>query len=72
MGGREVKFRKTTAFTVAKDLKAFAKYLIADGPDEDDGLAELAAWLNAKLDELLSMDAFGTEGQNDPRGDHRR
>lgn len=27
--------------------------------------------LNEMLDELLSNDFFGTEGQNDPRGDHR-
>lgn len=27
--------------------------------------------LNGWLDEQLSNDAFGTEGQNDPRGDHR-
>lgn len=27
--------------------------------------------LNAVLDRLLSEDFFGTEGQNDPRGDHR-
>jgi len=27
--------------------------------------------LNSFLDQLLADDAFGTEGQNDPRGDHR-
>ena len=27
--------------------------------------------LNTFLDELLAEDAFGTEGQCDPRGDHR-
>lgn len=27
--------------------------------------------LNEMLDELHSNDFFGTEGQNDPRGDHR-
>ncbi len=27
--------------------------------------------LNEFLDRLLEQDAFGTEGQNDPRGDHR-
>ncbi len=26
---------------------------------------------NTVLDELCEEDAFGTEGQNDPRGDHR-
>lgn len=28
-------------------------------------------WLNEALDELLNDDAFGTEGQLDPRGDQR-
>jgi len=27
--------------------------------------------LDMMLDELLGQDFFGTEGQNDPRGDHR-
>jgi hypothetical protein len=27
--------------------------------------------LNLFLDELAAQDAFGTEGQNDPRGDQR-
>lgn len=32
---------------------------------------ELAATLDRMLDELLRDDFFGTDGQNDPRGDHR-
>ena len=28
-------------------------------------------WLNDLLDDLNYDDAFGTEGQNDPRGDQR-
>ncbi len=28
-------------------------------------------WLNTVLDNLGNEDAFGTEGQSDPRGDHR-
>jgi hypothetical protein len=32
---------------------------------------EAAKVFNMMLDELLSNDFFGTEGQNDPRGDHR-
>ena len=27
--------------------------------------------LNPMLDDMLGNDTFGTEGQNDPRGDHR-
>jgi len=32
---------------------------------------EWVKWLNQSLDELLHEDFFGTEGQNDPRGDQR-
>lgn len=28
-------------------------------------------WLNEILDDLNNQDIFGTEGQNDPRGDNR-
>jgi len=28
-------------------------------------------WLELQLDEFLENDFFGTEGQCDPRGDHR-
>jgi hypothetical protein len=31
----------------------------------------IAAEFNRMLDTLLGEDFFGTEGQNDPRGDHR-
>lgn len=66
-----MKFRRTTASTVVADLKAFAEYLADPDPEANELRAEIATWLNAKLDELLGMDAFGTEGQCDPRGDHR-
>lgn len=32
---------------------------------------ELCDEIDALLDELVAMDAFGTEAQNDPRGDQR-
>ena len=64
-----MKFRPSTARHVVADLQAFAKYL--KDPDLSDLRHEIAGWLNAKLDELLGDDAFGTEGQCDPRGDHR-
>lgn len=63
------KFRKTNANTVSKDLRAFASYV--DKFEKSTGKEELADWLNEKLDELYGDDAFGTEGQIDPRGDHR-
>ena len=63
------RFRKTTAKTVAKDLRAFADWVDENATDLDK--RELADWLNDKFDELLGEDAFGTEGQCDPRGDHR-
>lgn len=63
------RFRKTTAKTVSKDLRAFASWI--DEHAKDLEKRETADWLNDKLDELLGDDAFGTEGQIDPRGDHR-
>ena len=37
----------------------------------EDFAEELATILEEFLDEYLSNDGFGTEGQNDPRGDFR-
>jgi hypothetical protein len=65
-----MRFRKTTAKTVARDLRAFADFLEGDNASKEERV-EVAAWLNEKLDEWLTQDAFGTEGQCDPRGDHR-
>ncbi len=64
-----MKFRKTTSKTVARDLRAFADWLDKDGKAVDK--KEVAGSLNEILDGLLGDDAFGTEGQLDPRGDHR-
>lgn len=63
------RFRKTTAKTVAKDLRVFSAWIDENAKDLEK--RELADWVNDKLDELLGDDAFGTEGQCDPRGDHR-
>ena len=63
------KFKKTTSKTVTKHLRAFADYL--EETNEDLEYKEAAERLNDWLDELHSMDVFGTEGQLDPRGDHR-
>lgn len=64
------KFRKTTVSNVSKHLRAFADFLDGDNGTVE-GRIEIAGWLNEKLDEWLHQDAFGTEGQCDPRGDHR-
>lgn len=64
-----MKFRKTTSKTVARDLRAFADWLDKDAKDVDK--KGVAGSLNEILDGLLGDDAFGTEGQCDPRGDHR-
>lgn len=66
-----MKFRPTTAATLADDLSRFSTYL-TDPDTPEDLLVEISAWLNKKLDQLHNQDAFGTEGQCDPRGDHRR
>ena len=62
-------FKKTTAKTVGKHLRAFADWLDKKGSDAD--RHDAAVYLNEFLDDWLAMDAFGTEGHNDPRGDHR-
>ena len=63
------KFRKTTAATVVKDLRAAAAWLAKHGHAMDK--RDMAKHLNNGLDTLFGADSFGTEGQNDPRGDHR-
>jgi len=64
-----MKTKKTTSKTVVKHLRAFADFLEEESCKEN--LKLEAEWLNEHLDELHSMDYFGTEGQCDPRGDHR-
>ncbi|MGL4442524.1 MAG: hypothetical protein ACRCU1_02795 [Alsobacter sp.] len=63
------KFRKTNSINVMGDLRAFADYLEKHGDEGE--RADAAEQLNRQLDQLLECDAFGTEGQIDPRGDHR-
>mgnify|MGYP000178518935 FL=1 len=62
------RFKPATCATVADVLMRWS-----DMVREEDraGRTAWAALVNEKLDELLSNDAFGTEGQLDPRGDHR-
>ena len=61
------RFRKASSKSVAVVLRRFADY--ADRFPEDARV--IAEEVNKMLDELLEDDFFGTEGQIDPRGDHR-
>lgn len=65
-----MKFRPTTAATLVDDLQAFSDEIVR-GDWPKDARAETAAEFNNWMDILLAQDAFGTEGQCDPRGDHR-
>jgi hypothetical protein len=40
-------------------------------PDYDGAVEEWAESIDSMLDEMKCNDQFGTEGQNDPRGDFR-
>jgi len=61
-------FRPTSAASVCDDLRAFAAFLEKE-PVE---IREIAAGeLNMQLSAWSLSDAFGTEGQLDPRGDPR-
>lgn len=58
----------TTPKTVVKHLRALADWLNSAAlQDKEDA----SLWLNDYLDDLHVCDVFGTEGQNDPRGDSR-
>lgn len=60
------KFKSVTPKTLAEVMLRFSHWAI-----EDENHRVFCIWLNAALDDFLSQDAFGTEGQCDPRGDHR-
>lgn len=49
-------------------LRAIAKAYIAASPDDREVWIES---VNRMCDDLRHSDFFGTEGQNDPRGDQR-
>lgn len=65
-----MKFRQTAAATLIKDIRAFADEIESNEWTEE-ARAETAAEFNKWMDRLVNQDAFGTEGQCDPRGDHR-
>jgi hypothetical protein len=65
-----MKFRRTTAKTLTKDLIALVEFLKSDNSN---GvlLKTMSTEFNVWMDILHDEDVFGTEGQLDPRGDHR-
>jgi len=66
------KYRKVTKTTVSRVLRAMAEQSDAEKKKDKDGFSQIyAEELNVLLDNLLNEDFFGTEGQLDPRGDHR-
>jgi hypothetical protein len=60
--------KKVTAKNIGKVLDNFKNHVESLEPDEK---KQFANDLNSFLDELAGQDAFGTEGQCDPRGDQR-
>lgn len=44
---------------------------VAEALKHPEAAAAMCDDLNTMLDSILEQDGFGTEGQNDPRGDHR-
>lgn len=58
--------------TTAKNLKARAEALVAYILEGDkEGIAFGCEVFDDMCDTLMNEDYFGTEGQNDPRGDWR-
>lgn len=62
--------KRATGKNVAKVLRAFADFLESDNSNATDRSCA-AEQINELLDDWASNDAFGTEGQCDPRGDQR-
>jgi hypothetical protein len=62
------KFEPANAATVGLVLDRYAEWLVGK-PSEVRW--EAARAINLHLNAMLRNDAFGTEGQDDPRGDHR-
>jgi hypothetical protein len=62
-------FRRTTGNTLLTDMRKFVASVAKDTNVKRRN--QLAIEFNEWMDSLLGQDYFGTEGQNDPRGDHR-
>jgi len=64
--------KKVNSKNFEKVLDKFKNHLIElRDTKEKDALKEFCSSLNNFFDELSNEDAFGTEGQLDPRGDQR-
>lgn len=62
------KYRDANRTTVCVILRRFADWLEKQDANTREDVSDD---VNAMLDALKESDAFGTEGQSDPRGDHR-
>ena len=64
--------KKVTKKNYEKVVDNFAAYLKNSFKQTNEEYKKNSIdWLNSLLDDLSSEDAFGTEGQLDPRGDKR-
>lgn len=60
--------KKVTSRNLAKVMENLTRYALET---QDESRQAFCHDLNLFLDELAEQDAFGTEGQCDPRGDQR-
>ncbi len=66
-----MKWKKVTPETLPAVMARLLVYILQDTPDNMELTKANCDWLNKVLDDLTDEDAFGTEGQCDPRGDQR-
>jgi len=59
---------ETTKDNIVQVLRTFADYLHGLDPEERETYVDD---VESMLDDITSNDGFGTEGQDDPRGDQR-
>lgn len=62
-------FKRATGDTVTEVLRKLT--IQVQNEHDPDAREAWAESVNEWLDDLVSLDTFGTEGQLDPRGDHR-
>lgn len=62
---------KTTPKTLALVLANLTVFALQEQRESPAACRDFCHRLDAFLDDLASLDAFGTEGQCDPRGDQR-
>lgn len=65
-----VKWNETTEGTVA-GIEATWEAIMDEAKHGNGARIQISKLFNEMLDDLLGEDFFGTEGQCDPRGDHR-